>query len=459
MTLPAPPSALAVALAAALLAPAAAAAQARPTPPARPDSLAADSLSADSLAARLARAEAAIALLREQLATEAEMAVRTQGRMRLELTGRVLTNAFVTRGRPNVHDVPLLALPPADSVATAVGRGALGATVRQTRLGAALLVRDVLGAEFVGDVDVDFFGGSSAGPGDRRLFPEPRLRVARAHLRWARTALMVGSETPLVSDLNPMSLAAVGIPGFVAAGNLWNWIPQVRLSRELGALGSGLRAVRWALHGALLDPYANVQPLGEGDAADAGNRSRRPALEARLAARTADAEGAGETELAPGAEIGVGVHRGWVRATGARLESSHAVTADWRIALGTAAELRGEAYVGRLLRGLGGGAIGQSFGRAAPGEALGPALRDRAAWTQLNVRPHVTLVAGAGCGVNRVEPDDRPVRRENVACAGHVLWRPTQPLVLGVEYRDVRTRYDAGRERVRHLNLALGFEL
>jgi hypothetical protein len=34
-----------------------------------------------------------------------------------------------------------------------------------------------------------------------------------------------------------------------------------------------------------------------------------------------------------------------------------------------------------------------------------------------------------------------------------------QPVVLGMEYRWIRTRYDTGPQRVRHLNLALGFEL
>ena len=58
-----------------------------------------DSLSPDSLAARLARAEAAIALLRQQLATESQSTVRTRSRLQLELTGRILTNSFMTFGR------------------------------------------------------------------------------------------------------------------------------------------------------------------------------------------------------------------------------------------------------------------------------------------------------------------------------------------------------------------------
>jgi hypothetical protein len=270
---------------------------------------------------------------------------------------------------------------------------------------------------------------------------------------------MVGSETPLVSDLNPVSVAAVGVPNFVTAGNLWNWLPQVRVTRELGRTGAGRAALRWRAQGAVLEPFTGTQATGEADAADAGNRSRRPYLQARLAARTAEADEAGETEVASGIEIGVGVHRGWVRASPGPLQSSRAVTADWRVGIGPAIELRGEAYAGRLVRGLGGGGVGQAFGRPAAGQALGPPVRDVAAWSQLNVQPHTTVLSGVGCGVNRADPADRPLRRANTACAAHALWRPTQPVVIGIELRHLRTRYDATRETARHVNLALGFEL
>ncbi len=459
MILPSPPVRRALLVLLAL--PGVARAQARPVPDSAARRSPADSaaLSPDSLAARLARAEAAIALLREQLANEAESAVKTRSRFRLDLTARVLTNVFTTTGRVNSQDVPIFVLPRGDSVALLVGRGATGLTVRQSRVGAVFAVRDVMGAEFTGDVDLDFFGGVSNGPGDRRLFPEPRLRTTRAILRWDRTSILVGSETPLVSDLNPISVAAVGVPNFVTAGNLWNWLPQVRVGRDLGTTRFGTRAVTWAVQGAVLEPFTGSLPLGETDAGDAGNRSRRPFVEGRLSARTEGTDDAGESEIARGAEIGIGVHRGWVRVTADRLDVGDAVTADWRVPLARWAELRGEAYAGRLVRGLGGGGVGQNFGRPTNGQPVGPAVRDVAAWTQLNVQPHVTLLAGAGCGVDRNDDAARPTRHANTVCAAHALWHPMQPLVFGLEFRWLRTRYDSGNELARHLNLALGFEL
>lgn len=420
----------------------------------------ADSLSADSLAARLARAEAAIALLRQQLAEEAETAARTRSRARLELSARLLMNGFWTSDRVNVVDVPQVVLPPA-----AGGGAVLGATLRQSRVGAVAVVTDVLRGTFDASVDVDFFGGVQTGAGDRRLFPEPRLRTARARLVWARTELLVGSETPLVSDLDPMSVAAVGIPDFSGAGNLWNWLPQVRLTREVG---DSTAPVRLALQGAVLAPYAGAQVVGEPDAVDAAERSRRPFVEGRVRARWGAA--AAEHDLPAltdvldgGGEMGVGVHRGWVDVGGGVRRASRAVTLDARVALARGVELRGEGYAGgQLLRGLGGGAVGQAFGRPAPGApagSLGPPLRDAAGWAQLNWRPHPVLLGGAGCGVNAVNGDDRPQRHRNAVCAAHVAWRPVQPLLVGVEWRRLRTRYDAGAFVAHHLNLALGVEL
>ncbi len=433
------------------------------------DSIVADSVSRDSVAARLARAEAAIELLRKQLAVEASSVVRTRSRIQLELSARIMTNTFMTRGRVNNVDVPQFALAdlpvtPAtpNGAVTSPGTQATGLTLRQSRVGAAISVDSVLGGTFEGSFELDFFGGVSTTPGDRRLFPEPRLRVARAEIRWARTSLFVGSETPLISDLSPISVAAVGVSGFATAGNLWNWLPQVRVSRDLVVAANGLRV---GVQGALLTPFTGgVQNPLESDGVDAGERSGRPYVQGRLHLRWG---AGGERTGAPsdvmlgdgGGEIGVGVHRGWLRASGDTLTASKAVSVDARVMLMPHVEMRGEAYNGQLLRGLGGGAIGQNFGRAPAGVAVGAPIRSTAGWVQLNVQTHPTLIAGAGCGREVTNVADLPLRERNTACAVHALWRPSQPLLIGVEYRHVRTRYVGDGNRASHLNLAFGFEL
>lgn len=425
---------------------------------------AADSVPLDSLRARVERAEAAIALLRARLAAEDESAVRTRSRVRLEWSGQVLTSAFLTQGRANNVDVPQSVLPPApppDGTPGAVRAGddLLGVTLRQSRLGLAVAVEQVLGGTFVGDVDLDFYGGAQGGPADRRLFPEPRLRTTRARLTWPRTEVMVGMETPLISDLNPRSLAAVGIPDFSGTGNLWNWLGQLRVTRELGT--AGRLPLQWAVQGAMMSPYVGQVLPGEPDAGDAGERSARPALEMRVRARWG-AEDEGSALIGePGGEVGLGARHGWVAAGGGRLEASRALSLDARVVPRAGLELRGEAYAGRLLRGLGGGGIAQNFGRApadAPAGTLGTPVEDVAGWAQLNVQPHPVLIAGVGCGIDLVDPDSDPARLQNTACAANAAWRPAQPIVVGLEYRQLGTRYATGTYGVRHYHLTVGFE-
>ena len=451
---------VAAALSGASVAPAAARAQ-TPASPAEPSApvAAPDSLSPDSLAARLARAEAAIAALRQQLATESQSTVHTRSRLQLDLTGRILTNFFLTTGRVNNVDVPGTALAPSG----VPEKDAFGVTVRQSRLGAVLTVDGVLGGSFIGNFEMDFFGGVQTGPGDRRLFPEPRMRTTAARLRWSRTEIMAGMDVPLVSELNPVSLAASGVPLFSGTGNLWNWLGQVRLSQDVARTSVGSTTIRWTVQGALMTPYAAVQSPNELDVVDAGERSRRPAFEGRLRARWGDSTASGGTDASigdGGGEIGVGVHRGWVSTGAGELVSSYATTVDARVSFTSRLELRGEAYTGRLLRGLGGGAIGQGFGRPVTGTGLGPPIRDHAGWAQLNARLHATLLAGAGCGLDVADDDDRPTRRRNSVCAGHLLWRPSEPVVVGLEYRRIATEFDPGvTGYARHLNLSIGFEL
>ena len=418
-----------------------------------------DSLSPDSLAARLARAEAAIAVLRQQIATESQSTVHTRSRLQLELTGRILTNTFMTFGRSNNVDVPLAALAPSD----VPEKNAFGVTVRQTRLGGVATVSNVLGGEFVGDLELDFFGGVQSGPGDRRLFPEPRIRTTRAHLRWARTEITVGIDDPLISQLNPVSVAASGVPDFSGTGNLWNWLGQIRVAQQITTTTIARTPVHWSVEGGLIAPFAGAQAPSEPDATDAGERSARPAFEARVQAKWGDSTNVGGTDASigdGGGEIGFGVHEGWVANGQGQLQSSHALAMDARISLVPRLELRGEAYVGQLLRGLGGGGIGQTFGRALVPGTLGPPIRDRAGWAQLNAQALRSVLVGVGCGVDVVNEADRPTRTRNTVCMSHLLWRPAEPIVVGLEFRGVSTRYDTGvTGRVSHINLGLGFEL
>lgn len=397
--------------------------------PARPDSA-----SADSLAARIAETERAIALLREQLAALEAGATQTASRSRFELSGRILMNGWSNSARVNNVDVPTFVRP--DSAG--FDFGALGGSLRQTTLAAAVTSVRALGAAFDGDVAVDFYGGQQPSSGGRH-FPLVRLRTARATLAWSHAELMAGQEVPLATPEDPVSVASVGTPGYVAAGNLWLWLPQLRGTVETSG------PVRLALQGAVLAPATGDAVALFDTQPDAAERAGRPTLQGRVRARWGAEERAGE--------LGVGVHQGWIaRDDGSRVDS-RMVAASARIGIVSWLELRGEAFDGQALRGLGGGGVAQSLG------VNGRAVRTRGGWAQLNARRGDALTVGGGCGVDDPEDADLAAdgRLKNASCEGHVIARPGGPLLVGLEWRRTTTDYAAGAVRNDHLNVAVGF--
>lgn len=405
----------------------------------------------DSLAARLERAEEAIELLRQQLAAQSDADVRTVSRLSLELTGRALVNAFANSGRVNTADVPQFVFadgaefPPAEDFP----RGSVGLSARQTTLGLIVSVADVLGGELLADVHADFFAVQQSGAAGR-VASTVRLRTLKALVRWPNAELLVGQEVPLVAGLNPVSTASIGTPTFATAGNLWLWLPQLRATVQTsGALRLGLQA-------AVLAPNSGeaISGTNRDRDVDVAERSRRPFVQGRVRARWGSDEHAGE--------VGVGVHGGWFArpsATGGRsnMHESWAVAADLVAPLGPLT-LRAELYRGALLRGLGGGGIGQNFG------ADGRPLLDRGGWAQLDMRVTPTTSLGSGCGVDdpRVpRPPSGSLRTRNVACEAHLLIRPGGPLLVGLEVRRMETTWVGAVERKfrsDHVNLAMGFE-
>jgi hypothetical protein len=392
--------------------------------------------SPDSLAARLERAEEALALLKQQVADQAQVAAQTRSRLTLEFNGRVLMNAFSNSRRVNNVDVPIFVRP---DTANGLPQGGAGMAIRQTTLGLMVTAPDVLGGSFTGDLDVDFFGGQQPSSGGR-TFPLIRLRIARATIRWKNAELMLGQDSPLMSPLNPLSLAAVGTPGFTGAGNLWLWLPQARLGVETSG------DIRFGAQGAILAPTS-------GDAAgpfdtdnDIAERAKRPYVEGRAHVRWGADEMAGD--------IGMSAHGGWFATPNSTNQrESMAVGADARIPLATWLELRGEWYSGDGMRGLGGGAIGQLFdSRAEPIHSTG-------IWGQLNLKPTTRVTLGGGFGLD--DPDDKDLptgaRLKNEVTEAHLHLRPAGPLVFGFEYRRMQTTYSTGKLVNDHLNVAVGF--
>jgi hypothetical protein len=388
-------------------------------------------------AARLERAERTIELLQAQVAELAAARVESRSRRRVELSGRVLVNAFFNNGKVNNSDVPQFVLPPDPPGLPA---SAAGASARQSQMALTTFVPNVAGAEFTGEVDADFFGGQQPSSGGR-TFPLMRLRRLRAELTWPHAWLLIGQEAPPMAELNPSSLGQVGFTAFAGSGNLWLWIPQIRAGIEAGStLRIGLEASALApTTGDPQDLFA-TQP-------DRAERSRRPYTQGRVRVRWDQSGTSGEVSL--------GGHYGWLAITESTLVVSKAAAASALLAVGPV-ELRAEGFTGQALGGLGGGAIGQSLG---PGSR---AVRTRGGWAQLNLKPRTGWEIGGGYGLDDPEDGDlNPLtsRLKNVAWESHLHWRP-QPLVLGIEFRRFETTYGLGVGAlfVNHVNVAAGFE-
>lgn len=388
----------------------------------------------DSLQRRLEEAEALLEMLQQQLATESETALRTRSRVALELSGRVLMNVFSNDKETNNADVPMYRKQVPDGSL----KGGMGMSIRQTSLGAALTVHDVLGGTFTGDLDVDFFGGQLPSPGGR-TFPLLRIRTARAILDWGRAELLIGQEQPLVANVNPLSLASIGAPNFSYAGNLWLWLPQIRYGIRFGD------RLRYGAQIAALAPTSAEPAAFFATGFDAAERTNTPFLQGRLHLGWGD-------ELRP-AEVGVGVHYGKVNDNAAEARTSSAITADFVVPFLSRFEIRGEAFSGQVLAGLGGGGIGQNFGT----DSLTP-LRSVGGWVQLNYDVTSRLLVGAGVGVDDPNDDDGPMLLRNATTEAHLRWRPAGPLVMGLEWRRTKTRYAASNYPNTHINLAFGFE-
>lgn len=378
-----------------------------------------------------------------QAADTARTATPPAPQRTVQFTGLVLVNGFWNSAGVNNVDLPLSASQ------DVTGVKGLGADIRQTRLQVFVTDPDVLGGQFSGEVDADFYGGYP--PSGGRTFPLLRLRRLTAAVDWSHLQVMVGQEVPLVSERNPRSLAAIGFPEFSGSGNLWLWIPQARVTFETGytlRLAVQAAALAPTANGALASSFAFFSPQP-----DSAERTGRPFLESRLRLAW------GPTD--DPSEVAVGGHLGWIKnlnpASGDSIQETKAVTGDFRLVIGPA-ELLGEVFTGQALNVLGGGGVAQNFGAAT-----GAPVRTTGGWVQLNLQPVRHWMFGGGCGVD--DPKDGDVagdpnaRLRNLSCEGHLQWRPEGPLVFGFEFRRIATTYPAGEFRVNHMNLAVGYRL
>jgi hypothetical protein len=370
-------------------------------------------------------------------ATGSSLPAQSASGLDVSVHATMLMSGFRNSGRFNNADVPTVAL-------VGTTGSAFGGTVRQTRVGLTAAHESVLGGRLFAELDADFFGGQQPSGGGR-THPLLRIRRAYAEIRWPTATLLVGQESPALFGVSPRSIAASGFPQLASAGNLWLWLPQIRLTKWFSEDPARFRV---GLEGALVAPNGGepVDPfLTQPDLAE---QSGRPNLEGRILARWRQGGRDGE--------IGVGGHLGWVGPEATRV-TSRAVGASVVAPMGSVFEVRGEVFSGQALAGLGGGGIGQNLLGGEPVETKG-------GWVQAVLLPTKEVEVGLSAGVD--DPDDGALpttaRFRNRAVAANLTWRRA-PVVAGFEFRrittDYRTPAAAGvTARGSHLHLGLGIE-
>jgi len=204
--------------------------------------------------------------------------------------GFLLANGYFNDSLGN-RNYPL----PAACTAGAACEGNFLIDVRQTRIGARLVFNDEAGwtkATLSALLEVDFQGGyAGAVPTGSVGFYSPviRLRKAYADAAWGKESkftIRLGQDDIIPSLLRPVSLAYVANPLFQFAGTLNGRAPMLALRYDLAPKdGLGVSAVA-----AAVSPQDNTAgdaniPISPSQAVDlgAGNRSRVPAWEGRLA--------------------------------------------------------------------------------------------------------------------------------------------------------------------------------
>jgi hypothetical protein len=408
---------------------------------------------------RLGKLEDQYRLLTGELGEQYQTKVESASRYRVRLSGIAVFNLFNNFGAVNNVDIPSIA----EETPVGQSHGSLGATFRQTELGLSVMGPDWAGARTRGDVQMDFAGGFPATP-NGAVFGLARLRTGTARLDWSNTSLVAGQDVPIFSPLSPTSVATLALPAFAYMGNLWTWVPQLRVEHRVPLSDRSNISLSFGF----LDSVTGDPPSGTFYRTPlAGEASRQPGYASRLAWT--------HSLLGRPMILGAGGYYGRQDWGFGRHVDSWASTADWTIPLGALFSVQGEFYRGRGLGGFG-AAADRSVVFNGPPDVNTSQVRGLdviGGWSQLKFQPKPKLEFNAGYGL------DNPFASElrnftfgqsdpygyyldgalarNSGYLFNTIYRPRSDLLFSLEYRQIRTvEINAGPQRAGQINLVMG---
>lgn len=400
---------------------------------------------------RVSSLEESSQLLSSKVDDQYQTKVEAASKYRVRLSGIVLLNLFSNHGRMDSQETPTWAIPYIPNVSGQT----LGASLRQSEIGLEVFGPRLAGARTSGNLQFDFSGGSRNTPNGVNL-GLVRMRVASIRMDWKDTSIVAGQDNTFFSPLSPTSFASLAIPAFSYAGNLWGWIPQVRLEHRFN-LSEGQSVV---LQGGILDNVTGELPSAFAPFAQAGQSSGQPAYAGRVA----------WTRSVFGMPLTLGAAGYYSRQTWSMNQNvdGWAAMTDWSVPLARRVSLTGEFYRGRAIGGLG-GAVGRSVlfsGNPSP-QGQVRALNSVGGWSQLKVIATSKLEFNGAFGVDNpyasdvrgfsVSPGFPAPLLQNRSSLVNVIYRPRSDLLLSGEYRHLRTfDIDAGSPTADQVNLMMG---
>ena len=407
---------------------------------------------------RAASLEEEYQLLSGKVDDQYQTKVESASKYRVRLSGIVLMNLVSNQGVVDSVDLPTLAYaqPPGGS------GGSFGATLRQSEIGLEAFGPTVAGAKTTADLQIDLAGGFPSVPNGINS-GLVRLRTATLRMDWTNTSVVAGQDAIFFSPNSPTSFATLAIPALTYAGNLWSWVPQIRVEHRV-VLGEKSSLI---FQGGILDPVSGEAP-GEAPGttyyrqAGPGEASRQPAYGTRIA----------WTRNVFGQPLRVGVGGYYTRQDYGfnRNVDGWAGMTDIELPLNHQLSLSGKFYRGRAIGGLY-GAFGQSV--LFSGDPTLPstevqALDSIGGWAQAKYRPANKWEFNAAFGMDNPYASDLKyfaypqsygdaTLARNQGRFVNVIYRPRSDLLFSAEYRHMTT-YSLidGGNNLGHLNLMMG---
>jgi hypothetical protein len=380
--------------------------------------------------------------------------VESASKYRLRVSGIVLMNMISNQGVVDNIDLPTLTY----ARPTGNSGGSFAATLRQSEIGFETFGPNLAGAKTKADLQLDLAGGFTTVPNGINA-GLVRLRTGTIRMDWPNTSVVAGQDAIFFSPNSPTSFASLAIPAFSYAGNLWGWLPQIRVEHRV-ATGEDSSLI---FQGGILDPVSGERPgstyyrqPGPGEA------SRQPAYASRI----------GWTRNVFGQPLRVGAGGYYSRQTYGfqRNADAWAGMADFDLPFSRHFSFAGEVYRGRALGGLYGG-IGRSVlfsGDPALATTSIEALNTVGGWAQTKFRPTSKLEFNAAVGIDNPyarnlkyfrypQSYGDPALAKNQGGFVNIIYRPRSDLLFAAEYRRLRTySLTDGRNDAGHLNLSMG---